>query len=745
MTRTVLHIALFLFICFPTHSQTLIRVLDRKTNEPVSFASVAIENPANGKKSFEITGENGELRKKLQPGSRIIISLLGYNTLIDTIKPGNSLEFYLTPSSVELNEVVVTAFAKPVSRDQSIYKIDMISSRQISEQSSANLEEALNNQLSLRVEQAGSLGSTIRMQGLTGEQVKILVDGVPVIGRVNGNIDLAQVNLENADHIEIIEGPMSVVYGSDAIGGVINIITKENTRKKFTASSELYYETVGRYNANFASTLHLKKHTVSLSASRNFFGGVALPGDPPRAQTWKPYLQYMLDGSYMFVSGAHRLKFSASYFNEDYRINGGARLALDTSLSKNGNFYLKYIANDAVNYTTRLVNTANYTYSADKNSVNVIASYSDYERILNTYSNDLSYLVKTMQGVVGQDTQKEDLTMVRAIWANTSLEHFQLMAGTDFNYDFAEDKADFGTKDIIDLAGFMNLQYAPSSVFSFQPGVRFMYNSRFSAPVVYSFNMKYNPGSRFSARASVARGFRAPSLKELFFSFTQLDHDVHGNPLLKPEYSNNVNAALNYKVTKERELYNLELTAFFNQMKNKIDYLTDPNDPLKATLINLPINSYKNFGSNFIFTYQFRTLLSLQAGTGFTAVSTLGGSTPFFYSPNVAGSISYMETRSGLRWSLYYKYFGKFVMYTAQEESNGKMDIAQETIAGGYHSMNAQVSRSFLNGMLQLSLGVKNIFNNTVVKVNNTTSDNAGLVGYGRSSYFKLDVNFESH
>jgi outer membrane receptor for ferrienterochelin and colicins len=739
----ILYIILILIIAGHLSAQTLIKVVDKKTSEPASFAGILFESVTDKKKSFEITNEKGEVRKKFQGKIKITVSLLGYSSLVDTIQAVGEYTVYLMPSSVDLNEIVVTATAKPISRDLSIYKIDMISNTQIKDRASTNLAEALNNQLSLRVEQNGTLGSSIRMQGLSGEQVKILVDGVPVIGRVNGNIDLSQINLQTADHIEIIEGPMSVIYGSDAIGGVVNIITQENSKKSFTAMANLYYESVGRYNGNFSGSVHYKHHTASLTASRNFFAGAALPGDPPRAKTWKPYLQYNLDGSYIFATEEHRIKVTSSYFNEDYRIMGAPRLSLDTILSKNGSYYLKYNANDAVNLTSRFVNSLDYTLSKENNTLNLVGAYSTFKRILNTYSNDLSYLERTMKDVAGQDTQKEALAMVRGIWVNNSIEHLQFMSGTDLNFDRAENRADFGVKEISDLAAFLNMQYSPFENLSFQPGVRVMHNSRFAAPIVYSFNLKYSPFSRLSFRASYAKGFRAPSLKELFFSFTELDHDVHGNPLLKPEYSYNLNAALNYKIISEISLASLNLTGFFNEMKNKIDYLTDPNNPLKATLINLPIDLYKNFGSNLNFNYQYKSALSAEVGVGFTAVSTLSKSSSFFYSPNVTANFSYKELNSRVRFTINYKYYGKFVLYTAEQQNDGKLNITNEAIAGGYHSLDAQLSRPFFKGMIDLGIGMKNIFNNTVVDISNSANPNAGLVGYGRSIYIKMSLNFD--
>ncbi len=738
----VFFISILIFYSISLSAQTLIRVRDKSSSEPIPYARLLIQGAEKKSKEALITDEKGEIQLPAKGITIVQVSSNGYSSILDTIIPGKEHLVFLTASNLQLDDIVVTASAKPISRDKSIYKIDMISTTQIKERASSNLEELLSNQINVRVEQNGSLGSSLRMQGLSGEQVKILVDGVSVIGRVNGNIDLTQINLQNADHVEIIEGPMSVIYGSDAIGGVINIISKENTQKNLIVSSNLYYESIGKYNASLSGSYHKNHQTFSLTGSRNFFQGAALAGDSGRNMTWRPWLQYNIDASYILAIAHHKIKLSSSYFTETYFIPGTIIWEEDTFLTKGKDFYLKFIAPDAYNITSRFTNSVDYTFSSDKNTVNVVSSHSTFNRLLKTYTNDLSYLKQT-QDVAGQDTQKLSSTMLRAIWANTSVEHLQLMGGTDFNYDYAVDRADFGTKDILDLAAFFNVQYVPIKDLSIQPGFRLLYNSRFSSPLIYSLNLKYNLSDNFFLRASFAKGFRAPSLKELYFNFTQLDHNVHGNPNLKPEVSNNFNFALNYKNSANKNLYSIGLTAFYNQIKDKIDYQVYPNDQLRADYINLPIALYKNFGSNFDLTYQFENLLTIGISTGFTAVSKLSDTTAFFYSPNLAGNLSFKESKSKIRLSLNYKYYGKFIQYTAEKVvGTDKYNITSENIAGDYHNMDAQLSRRFWDGKIEFALGAKNLFNNTRVSGSNLGS-NGGLVGYGRTFYIKVNLNFE--
>jgi outer membrane receptor for ferrienterochelin and colicins len=717
-------------------AQALIRVLNKETGEAVPYATISFENIYSHEKTGAITNEKGELVRTLKGATIVKISSVGYIQTTDTIQHESQKVIFLTPSDVMTDEVVVTASAKPLLRDKSIYKIDVISNAKIRERAAVNLADLLSTQPGIRVEQNGSLGSSVRIQGLSGEQVKILIDGVPVIGRVNGNIDLNQLNLQNADHVEIIEGPMSVIYGSDAMGGLINIITKDNSKESYNGSADLYYETIGKYNVSLQASAHKNASTIALSGSRNFFQGAALDGDPVRVQTWKPRLQYNFDGSYVYSKNSTRFKYSLSLFHEEYQILGSPRKD-SIPIQTDSTLIYHAIANDAINISRRTVNKVEYSKNLKNNTINFAGAYSTFWRSLNTYKNDLTLLQKTMEGVANQDTQKISSVLVRGIWSNTAIKKVEIYGGTELNYDHAVDKTDFGTKEMIDVAGFINLKYSPFKSFSFQPGIRFIYNSLFDSPVVYALNAKYQPNKKWALRLSYAKGFRSPSLKELYFKYTQLDHQVYGNPDLKAEYSKNLSTAVSYSIPMKNTVIGVNLSGFYNQMKDKIDYLQDPSNELKATLINLPIDLYKNFGGNLGLNLQILQQFTI---AGLTAVSTLKNTKDYNYSKSYTGSLNYLNRRYLFSISVNYKYYGNFVIYSAQLMNDGTLNVTNEAIAGGYHDMEALINKQLLDKRIDLGAGVKNIFNNTRVDIagNSTTGGSAGLVGYGRTYFVKF-------
>ncbi|HRH39503.1 MAG TPA: TonB-dependent receptor plug domain-containing protein, partial [Flavobacteriales bacterium] len=147
-----------------------------------------------------------------------------------------------------LGEFVVTGQYRPGSPEAAVHKLRVIDAQQIKRMAANNLGDALRNQLNIRLAQDNVLGSSLNMQGLGGENVKILIDGVPVTGRLNGNVDLSQMDLTGIERIELVEGPLSVNYGTNALAGTINLITRKRGGASATLKGSAYAEHIGRLN-----------------------------------------------------------------------------------------------------------------------------------------------------------------------------------------------------------------------------------------------------------------------------------------------------------------------------------------------------------------------------------------------------------------------------------------------------------------------------------------------------------------
>lgn len=732
----VFSLALLLAVPFTGTGQTAaVRVNDGKANQPVPFASVLFESLSNNKTIQGITDEKGSFPNTVTTRSRVTVSFVGYETLTDTIDPGQSVTLSLQPKIEEMNEVVVTAQYAPQRVDQSIYKVKVINSRQIEEKAANNLTDLLNSELNIRINQDGALGSSMNLQGLSGEHVKFLVDGVPVIGRMNGNIDISQLNLYNVDHIEIIEGPMSVVYGSNALAGVINIITKENKNTTLNAYGRGYLESVGIYNFDLGASYKVNNSVFSFSGGRNFFDGYS-DNDSLRSETWKPKRQYFFDGYYIYSLPKTKIKASSSFFDE--------------KLQSKGNLMPPYYetAFDSYFYTIRSTSKLEYDQKiGDIRYLNVMASYAYYSREKETYFNDLTTLEETPTVNPGDhDTTIFHNILVRATLSKSNQDsklNYQL--GFDLNDEIGTGRRITDNRQQIgDYAVFLSLQYEPWKWFNLQPGIRYIYNTKYQAPLVYSLNLKFSWQDHYNIRASYSRGFRAPSLKELYLYFVDVNHNIQGNPDLESENSHNVNLSLQYFRETPKSYISTELNFFYNDINNIITLAQASGD--LYTYIN--VDKYITQGAQAVINYRFYPWLSFRTGGGVTGrysslADEAGASKKFYYSPDAVATANYKWIKTDIDFTLDYKYTGRMPQFYV--DAAGK---PSEGYVSQFNTMDFSMQRSFFKNRLTVGTGVKNIFNNTSIPaVGGTGGVHTGEgsdypVGWGRTVFLQASVNF---
>lgn len=682
--------------------------------------------------------------------SKIAISYMGFATYIDTIDPGQSIEIQLRPKVLNMDEVVVTAQYTPERADKSIYRVEVINARQIEQKAATNMADLLKDQATMRVTQDGVLGTSLRIQGMSGENVKFLQDGVPLIGRMNGNFDLNQINLFNVDHVEVIEGPMSVIYGSNALAGIINIITKENKTSLLNISANAYAESVGVYNFDGAVSVNHKKNGFSFDGGRNFFGGFS-PVDTSRAQIFKPRRQYFFDGYYTFTAERLKLKIAGDYFNE---------LLLDQ-----GPLLSPYFENAFDNHFT----TVRYSGRADASIklpkmhfINLLGSWSGYSRVRETIYKDFTTLNENVvKQSWAQDTTIINNLIARGTFAKSnSREKLNYQVGFDISMERGiGEKITDNEQEISDYAAFLSMKWDPITVhhpdgamhpdrvvLSIQPGMRLIYNTGYSAPLVYALSTKWNIVDPLNLRFSYSRGFRSPSIKELYLVFVDVNHNVLGNPDLKAEKSNNFNLNLNWTIEKRKVAWSMDASCFYNFIENVILLAQTGND-LEYSYEN--ISRYKSAGVQFGFSYSVYPAFKMQLGLAETGITGTPEDdipyAPFKWSTEITFSPSYRFIKPDITLSIYYKYSGASpqLLFDEQVVNWGWVDP--------YNTMDFTASKGFWNSRIRLSAGVKNIFNTTTIP---STGGNGGAhsggggntnIGWGRTMFVKMSLQFNKY
>ena len=716
--------------------QGTIKIIDAKSKEVIPFATVCFQGLKTTSLKQAVTDMEGKVPNELKETSKIAITYVGYETLFDTIEPGVSTTLSLVPAVLNMSEFVVTGQFKPEKADKSIYKVNVINSRQIERKAATNLTDLLSTESHVRISQGGIMGANLSFMGLSGENVKILVDGVPVIGRLDGNIDINQLNLYNVDHVEIIEGPMSVVYGSNASGGVVNIITRENKNASLTAFANAYYESVGRYDFNAGGSAHNKNHTYSLDFSRNFFDGYSeSESDTARAMTWNPKLQYNANGYYLYSTNKVRLKMSLQFFDE--------------IIQSYGNLLKPYYetAMDKTFHTIRQTSKVESSYIfSPKQQLSFVGAYSTHNKKYELYQNDLTILEKTpIEG---------DTTIYQSFYLRTLLDSYYFeqklntLIGFEGNLDKTEgERIQGNSQQIGDLAGFINIKYNLNSKITLQPGARFIYNTKYEAPLVYSLNAKYSPSKNTSLRASFARGFRSPTIKELYLEFIDSNHAVVGNPELKAESSYLTN--LNFSYNREMPTYflNTEITLFYTNLDNMIELvpLDSASNSISYSYAN--IVKFISQGVQLNSTVNLYPKLTMRAG-----ISLIGRKYPvedqsnvneiFHYSTDFDFMLTYNFEKIATSLITNFKYSGKYPILNPDGAFNNEY-------VDGFPSLDISLMKSFFHNILTVSCGGKNLFDVTNVQGKmgssgaHSSSSGTTIIAWGRTAFVKLSYNFK--
>ena len=643
---------------------------------------------------------------------------------------------------------VTTGQFQPQSLRNSVYQVRVISHENIVARGATDVPGVLNTQLGIRFSNDLTLNETnVSMMGMSGQYVKVLLDGVPLINRDDANQSLSQIDINTIDHIEMVEGPMSIVYGTNAQAGVINIITRKGSNKaRLSVAARVQEESAGKeyngfsgkgqHNENISLGWQQKNWQLSGYGTRNNFGG--WQGNASgREREWKPKDQWLSGGTIGF--SRHQLKawYRLDYLHEEInvpgRLNPNNYIAVDQS----------YITN---RYTHML--QADWRIS-NKLSFTGSASYQQYTRRTHTVRKDFVTGKDSLTNGAGeQDMAKFNTTFFRGTVQYTVSPVLSLQPGVEIKSDHAYGDRIDGSPTITDYAAFVSAEIKPVETINIRPGLRFSKNSVYDAPpVIPSINTQFRLSKHLDLRVAYARGFRAPALRELYFSFYDANHSIAGNPNLKAEHSGNLNIYLNWQGNNQAAVqWNATLVGFYNHFTNQIGLASDPVNPQLYRYFNK--EKYKTTGATL---EQGLSWKQLQAMLGFSWIGryNLFSSDPayqsealpaFTWSPEVNSNITYRFQQLKARLNLFYKYTGQLPVYETAINNNNKIHMAK---TAAFHWMDITASKQ-ITPYLLLNAGVKNLFDVTRLQNSSTNTgiahNTAGPVpmGYGRSYFAGL-------
>ncbi|WP_025144798.1 TonB-dependent receptor plug domain-containing protein [Pedobacter jeongneungensis] len=682
----------------------------------------------------------------------IALSLCGFVTVAQEIKVD-------TTKANDLKDVVVTGQYGPQTLRNSVYNIRTITAERIKLRAATNVQQVLNTELGFRFSNDLTLGTTdIQLMGMTGRNVKILLDGIPMADRSDTRESLNQIDINTIERIEIVEGPMSVVYGADALAGVINIITKNPTKSALNLSARIQEETAGNeYEAlsgkgnhlqNFSASWKNNHWSILAGFTHNDFGGWNLASKTATigevaavTNRWKPKEQYL---------GNTKIGYRNNNFSIWYRLDG-LKEDIDVRNGLNPNTYKGLLQTYTTHrYTQQL--QSEYKIS-NKLQFSAIAGYTNLDRATKTVIHDFTNNTEVLSTGAGeQDIAKFNTTNFRATAIYSLDKSVSFQPGFEYNRDAASGQRIKGSPVINDYAAFITAEIKLGDMVNIRPGLRFIKNSIYDAPpVIPSLNAKFILSQDLDLRLAYAKGFRSPALRELYYDFVDASHNILGNPDLKAEESNSFNGSLVWTGIRHKDVeFRSTLTGFYNLVNNRIDFATSPTDNTVTTLVN--ISRYKTTGATLdnVFTYKN----NLQASLGISYIGRYSGFSSdsnveipeFVWATEINSNITYTFPKIRGSISLFYKYTGSLPSYQLSTENS--VNNIKLTKIGDFHTADLMLNKNLFRS-LTINAGVKNLFNVTQLTNTSTVTGGAHSAGgavpysYGRSYVLGLSYNLD--
>ena len=444
--------------------------------------------------------------------------------------------------SVELDPIVVTASHTPKSLKDAPVVTRLITLRDIRIVDATNIQDMLIQEIpGLEFGFAMSQETSLNMSGFGGNAVLFLVDGERMAGETMDNVDYNRMNLDNVGRIEIVKGASSALYGSNAVGGVVNIISRENL-EPWTANINSRFNTFGnewRHGASFSF------NTKKWNSLTNFQHTKIDPIDLP-----KPYSSEEI--AIELMKKAQGLPYDERVLNDDSnlsRLYGQKTYNIKERLTWRATDHLTLIGRGGYFFRTSERDTYDYHFNAYSAGLKGKYAWEPGRYLELSYAYDQYDKANFMPD--GTRTHDHDYSnrqhVVHALYHHPFGKN-NLILGADYMHDY------LSTYQFIDntshaqdnIDGFAQFDWNITPRFNVVGSVRYDYFSASSLnaltgrlALVYKF-----PWMTF--RANYASGFRAPTLKEMYMHFDMgnMGYWIIGNPELEPEKSNNFNVAI---------------------------------------------------------------------------------------------------------------------------------------------------------------------------------------------------------
>lgn len=463
----------------------------------------------------------------------------------------------------DLNPVVVTGSGHHQRMKYTATPVRMLSAKEISEQGIATFDAALTRMMPQVSMAPNSMGTFLRLNGLGNKYILILVNGQKLSGDISNNVDLNRINMSRVKRIEVLDGAASSLYGSDAIAGVINIITDQPTQQMLSVTSDTRVSGEGQLT-----------ESVTLDVYKDGFGSYTSFVHDRTDSYQNTDLEYKKgsDTETQPTIAPFFTGYRSNVFSQKFTYSPNRRLAM--------NAYLDYSHKKTDRPETRddITGGTDYEmlYRGVRYGVGGIYKFTQRNSLQADFTVDRfrygkEYDVETKNYAIGdyvqskkQRTLEGQLKGVLGLTANST---------TIVGADWRRDKL-VATSGNIDQSAYTLAAYAQHEMKFWECltatfGLRYDYHENFHNRLTPKATLMYSPGP-FNFRATYSAGFRAPGLDELYYHYYSVNRGkpqiTFGNSALNPERSNYFSLNAEYRTNKLA----VSVTGYINRISDMV-------------------------------------------------------------------------------------------------------------------------------------------------------------------------------
>ena len=469
----------------------------------------------------------------------------------------------MTSRTYNLNPVVVTGSGHHQRLKSTATPVHVLSQQEIKEQGITTLDGALTRMMPQVSMAPNSMGTFLRLNGLGNKYILILINGQKLTGDISGNVDLNRINMSRVKRIEILDGAASSLYGSDAIAGVINIITDQPTQQLVSVTSNTRISGAGQLT-----------ESVNLNIFHKGFGSYTT-FTHDRADSYQNN-----DLEYVKGSETETQKTIAPYFT-GYRSN---ILGQKFTYSPNGHLAMNAGLDYSYKITDRPHTDPNVTggtdyemrYKGFRWNVGSIYKFDSKNSLQADFTVDRfrygkEYVLDTKTQQTGDYVQsKKQRTMEGELKAILGLvSNGTTIFGADWRKEWLTATSGNIDQNVYTLAGYAQHEQQIVRQLTATIGLRYTNHETFGGQLTPKVTVMYAPGN-FRFRATYSAGFRAPGLDELYYHYFSVNRGKaqisFGNKDLKPEKSNYFSLNAEYR----SDILAVSVTGFLNRINDMV-------------------------------------------------------------------------------------------------------------------------------------------------------------------------------